>query len=171
MDVCKALIPFGNMEKFSDTSAPPEPPESPEPAVPVVPGFLRLPPELRLQIYHYLLPQQTLYLTWSRPPHDRNGKKSRRKRFSIMIGRTDLDGAAIIRTSRLIRLESLPIFYDKTHFRLDLGPNPIFGLNAFRRVIGSQNANCIRLIALELNLRTEPYRGWRDVTLIQRLGR
>ncbi|KAI4193168.1 MAG: hypothetical protein LQ350_008446 [Teloschistes chrysophthalmus] len=145
-----------------------------------VAGFLGLPPELRVQIYHYLFDSQTLEITWSHPsPSERRAlrnqgqsvrKQFRRTRTNNNNGGETAYPAAILHTSRLLRQEASIIFYQHTRFRFDFGANPIFGLNAFCKR-GLADPTLIRTIELELNLRMEPYRGWREVSLVTRLGR
>ncbi|KAI4196478.1 MAG: hypothetical protein LQ350_006517 [Teloschistes chrysophthalmus] len=145
-----------------------------------VTGFLSLPPEIRVQIYHYVFDSKTVAITWSHPSQSerralRNQgqwvrKQFRRTRTNNNDGGETAYPAAILRTSRLLRQEALILFYQQTRFRFDFGANPIFGLNAFCKR-GLADPTLIRTIELELNLSTEPYRGWRDVSLVTRLGR
>ncbi|KAL8690829.1 MAG: hypothetical protein Q9218_003809 [Villophora microphyllina] len=156
-----------SIEPVNPTTNPPAPTGSP---------FLRLPPEIRNMIYHELFDNTSTEIHWSYPPSQSSTRRSKKVFFTNSEVN---DRMPIILVNKLIREEALTIFHKQTHFKFDFGANPIFGINAFVRFIGTDNANLIRKISFELNMRTEHsvyreagrYRGWRDTSLIQRLGR
>ncbi|KAL9583203.1 MAG: hypothetical protein Q9212_002853 [Teloschistes hypoglaucus] len=144
-----------------------------------VAGLLTLPSEIRLEIYDYLIESQTFAITWSHPsPSDRRALRSQGKSVRKQFRRTrrtngEVDHpAAIFQTSHLLRQETLALFFRRTRFRFDFGADSIFGLNAFydHGLGDPAHAAHIRTIELDLNLITERYRRWRDVSLVTRLG-
>ncbi|KAL8738056.1 MAG: hypothetical protein Q9181_001124 [Wetmoreana brouardii] len=125
--------------------------------------FLSLPPEIRQMIYHEVLDQQSINIKWS------YSKERKRKLFS-----SNASYLGILYVCRLIRTEASMLFYAKTRFVFDFGINPIYGINAFVRNIGSENAALIQKVSVDdlaiySSARTMWWHHYR--TSLQKVGR
>ncbi|KAL8690833.1 MAG: hypothetical protein Q9218_003813 [Villophora microphyllina] len=101
-------------------------------------GFLRFPPEIRQMFYDKVFDHSKVTVIWK---YD-----SELKKYVFITHQAQ----GLLYTCRIIRDEVTPTFYAKTHFVLDVGIKPIYGINTFIRLIGNGNANLITKLTLLL---------------------
>ncbi|KAL8724968.1 MAG: hypothetical protein Q9181_006588 [Wetmoreana brouardii] len=107
-------------------------------STPSKPGLLRLPPEIRQMIYQEVFDEQIIHV----------------KRFYCRWDQkymfwTDLR-PGLLGICRYIRTEASVFLYANKRFMLELGHNPIFGINVFVERFGRSNTDLIQKNSLNL---------------------
>ena len=103
------------------------------------PGFLRLPPEIRIAIYRELLIQRTQFLPMFCSCYSQR-ERSRKDQGSIH--------PSILRTCKLVAAEAVPILYRENGFRIrcKIHEPVTTGFNSINRAVGLENLRSVRQV-------------------------